>query len=122
MPFLNMLVTAFLSSKPSLTVHHEQRSPQVLFVIRNDDFARIFGEKEATERQIRDLAREYHPLPKNVVYTLYNTSVSEGNLSRGRNRYWREQCDEEDEYLDASEENKNATIKLKKKYVPPPHL
>lgn len=59
-------VQAFLPAPP-LTAGGRTVDRRILRLhgtIRNDDFSKIFGNQEADERRIRELASEYRPPPK----------------------------------------------------------
>ena len=62
---------------------------------------------------MRDLAREYHPLSKQVMEELYNsTSTKEG---KGID-------DKQEDNISSATAAGKGTAKVKKRYVPPPHL
>jgi len=105
---------AFLPSGTSIVVrHHLPSSSYVFGTIGNEDFTKIFGNKEAAERRTRDLAREYHPRPKTTDND-GGSGTEESNT--GNNKHIHQQQD--------SEQNKSVARKSKvvRKYVPPPGL
>lgn len=83
-------VGAFLplsTSKKSIVDSHRQSSSCVLFggALGNDDFSNIFGKQEAAERRTRDLAREYHPPPKQPTIKPINTDGDKDESSSSKN-------------------------------------
>ncbi|KAK1734879.1 hypothetical protein QTG54_014339 [Skeletonema marinoi] len=108
---------AFLPSGTSIVVrHHLPSSSYVFGTIGNEDFSKIFGSQEASERRTRDLAREYHPRPKTTDND-GGSGTEESNT--GNKKHIQQQQQQQD-----SEQNKSVARKSKvvRKYVPPPGL
>lgn len=99
-----------------------KRYPTSLCGIGDRDFQKIFGKQEAAERRIRDLAREYHPLPKSVVDELYSNADEEESSSECVNKPKNKQQQQQQQRRAEKTQGIETNDGKDKKYVPPPHL
>ena len=105
--------TISLNSPPSAHTNSVQLGRLSFLVLcgglNDNDFSSIFGKQEMAERQIRDLASEFHRRS-----TAPPTNVQSPDLPKGRTR------DGGAEIMPAPPSNKTAPDKVVRKYVAPP--
>jgi len=101
-PTLPTLITAY-GSKRTTEDHGFEILSSRAGSMRNDDFARIFGKQEASERRTRELAVEYRKPPTTTTTT--TTTPPRQNLSHGNNKD--DPSDDDDDAEESCDESNN---------------